>query len=621
KKSYGQLENGTELRKIVLCMLYGEPSTVSENVAKARQDTQDAIYRDSTTGVECNLVNNKLVAPIKEKSELHMMWSVLHKHKRPDCCGQPVTVTSGAGLEVFCDVCNTRTPDIVIPLASSTAPSTTVLTQYFTQINGNVTITTNNYYGSDVVDAKFDQVENIFPDDPELNTLIFKSFTGTPAGIGQVVCYAGSDKFAVSHSSDTKDVWWTFTGVGWVKETNDVEIFCKTRMVDYYTVARAYYNTHTTDPKLKKSQTARFDSIITSLETPRDRLQIMHEAATDFKKTVANFESRLNANQDLLGFTNGVYDLARGEFRATRSTDYLTFTTGYDLPEEKCPVTQAQLDTLFESIFADEATRRYMLKFLASSLDGHNAEEIFTIWTGTGRNGKGVLTDLLEATLGLDDGYMHNYQITLLTMDRPSSSSPSPDLMNLKGKRVIMGSEPEKSSAIKAGMLKFLTGNDTISGRALYSNTGFNFKPQHSLVIQCNKVPKLDADDHAVWRRCRMIEFKHVFVYKAEGLEPSPDMLVKAETIRNKNDPVRQWFSERVVESTNNVFCITLLEDFTSWVKTEWSGGVAAVQPYLSKSGFNTHLRMQLKLSLEVVRGRGTESKTNLGLAKHALRD
>ncbi|KAJ3079841.1 hypothetical protein HDU99_009965, partial [Rhizoclosmatium hyalinum] len=525
-----------------------------------------------------------------------------------------------------------------IPLASSTAPSTAVLTQYFTQINGNVTITTNNYYGGDVVDAKFDQVENIFPDDPELNTLMFKSFTGTPAGIGRVVCYAGSDKFAVSHSSDTKDVWWTFTGVGWVKETNDVEIFCKTRMVDYYTVARAYYNTHTTDSKLKKSQTARFDSIITGLETPRDRLQIMHEAATDFKKTVANFESRLNANQDLLGFTNGVYDLARGEFRATRSTDYLTFTTGYDLPEEKCPVTQAQLDTLFESIFADEATRRYMLKFLASSLDGYNAEEIFTIWTGTGRNGKGVLTDLLEATLGLDDGYMHNYQITLLTMDRPSSSSPSPDLMNLKGKRVIMGSEPEKSSAIKAGMLKFLTGNDTISGRALYSNTGFNFKPQHSLVIQCNKVPKLDADDDAVWRRCRMIEFKHVFVenprgplerkidtklkekvkrwgpqfmlmlldwykvYKAEGLEPSPDMLITTEATRNQNDIVREWINQRLTPASEfNLHYVTMYADFKAWCVSEGHDYRKEYPPVVSEKGeessykFNAAVRGHLK--------------------------
>ncbi|KAJ3280831.1 hypothetical protein HDU79_011324 [Rhizoclosmatium sp. JEL0117] len=231
RKSYRELQNGATLQKIVLRMLYGEQSTVNKSVAKARQNLQDSIYTGSTTGLECNLVNNKLVAPVKEKSELHMMWDVLHRLKRPDCHGQPVTVTSRAGLEVYCDVCNTRTPDLVFPLVSSTAPaSTAVLTQYFTQINGNVTITTNTYYGDNnedtlFLDVQFNVVEPVF-EFSELNEVMYKSFSGLPTDIGHVMFYLAKDKFAVSKSTDTKDVWWVWSNHLWVKETNAVEMFC-----------------------------------------------------------------------------------------------------------------------------------------------------------------------------------------------------------------------------------------------------------------------------------------------------------------------------------------------------------------------------------------------------------
>ena len=44
-----------------------------------------------------------------------------------------------------------------------------------------------------------------------------------------------------------------------------------------------------------------------------------------------------------------------------------------------------------ETVFIDEEIRHYFLKVLASSLQGHNAEEKFRVWTGTGCHAKDSL--------------------------------------------------------------------------------------------------------------------------------------------------------------------------------------------------------------------------------------
>ncbi|RKO85219.1 hypothetical protein BDK51DRAFT_42971 [Blyttiomyces helicus] len=160
----------------------------------------------------------------------------------------------------------------------------------------------------------------------------------------------------------------------------------------------------------------------------------------------------------------------------------------------------------------------YLLKWLASCLDGLKTNEIFTILTGSGRNGKGVFCELMYVTMGLSEGYAHTIQSSMLTSERPSSSSPCPDLLNLQGKRWVCGSEPEKNNTINGGFVKFLTGNDKISGRYCHQNSEENIYPQHSLVIQCNAIPSLYGENDAIWDRGGIIEFIYKFVDESVGV-------------------------------------------------------------------------------------------------------
>jgi phage/plasmid-associated DNA primase len=42
----------------------------------------------------------------------------------------------------------------------------------------------------------------------------------------------------------------------------------------------------------------------------------------------------IDENPDLLGFTNGVYEINNKVFREGRREDYITKTTGYDFPTD-----------------------------------------------------------------------------------------------------------------------------------------------------------------------------------------------------------------------------------------------------------------------------------------------
>ncbi|KAJ3235388.1 hypothetical protein HDU78_005239 [Chytriomyces hyalinus] len=195
-----------------------------------------------------------------------------------------------------------------------------------------------------------------------------------------------------------------------------------------------------------------------------------------------------------------------------------------------------------------------MVKFLASALNGYNREEIFTIWTGTCRNGKGVLTDFVAAALGGSSGYFHTISAALLTCDPPQANSPVPEILSLQGKRVIMGSEPEKGSSIRSGMLKLLTGNDRLSGRPLYSNKEISFEPQHTIILQTNAIPKLDATDCAIWKRCRISDFPNEFI---DNPTPPNERAID----RKLKDEVKKWAPQ---------FMLLLLE----WYKVYPSEGL-----------------------------------------------
>ena len=105
---------------------------------------------------------------------------------------------------------------------------------------------------------------------------------------------------------------------------------------------------------------------------------------------------------------------------------------------------------------------------LAAALDGTNKNQTFNIYTGTGRNGKSKLVELLGYVMG---DYKGTVPITLITSKRTTIGGASPEIAQLKGKRYACMQEPSENMTINEGVMKELTGGDPLTGRALYCDS------------------------------------------------------------------------------------------------------------------------------------------------------
>jgi len=124
-------------------------------------------------------------------------------------------------------------------------------------------------------------------------------------------------------------------------------------------------------------------------------------------------------------------------------------------------------------------------------------------------NGKSVLVNLMRATFG--EQYYGIFNPTILTKKRTMSSNATPDIAEKKGKRIVVIQEPDFDDVINAGILKEMTGGDTITARQLYT-APITFKPQFKLLMTCNKLPEISSIDGGTWRRIRVVPFESKFV-------------------------------------------------------------------------------------------------------------
>ena len=83
------------------------------------------------------------------------------------------------------------------------------------------------------------------------------------------------------------------------------------------------------------------------------------------------------------------------------------------------------------------------------------------------------------------------------------------DVARLAGARLVISIEVDDGKALAEGLLKLLTGGDTVAARFLYRET-FEFRPVFKLWLAANERPRVNADDAAIWRRILQLPFVNV---------------------------------------------------------------------------------------------------------------
>jgi P4 family phage/plasmid primase-like protien len=238
--------------------------------------------------------------------------------------------------------------------------------------------------------------------------------------------------------------------------------------------------------------------------------QVIEELSTLYKKYDPDFANRLDENKNLICFLNGVYDLENGIFREGRPEDYITLCTGINyIPIDK--LNKSKLNTVQKfliDIQPEEDMRNYIFDLFASCLAGHNTDQKFNIWTGSGSNGKSLLVTLMMESLG---DYACGLPPEVLTRASTDPDKASPTMAKTKGKRFVVFEEPEGTDQVYVGKMKAYSGNVKIQARKLHKDV-IEFYPQFKMFLLCNKLPTIPSNDGGTWRRIRLVPFDMKFV-------------------------------------------------------------------------------------------------------------
>jgi putative DNA primase/helicase len=80
------------------------------------------------------------------------------------------------------------------------------------------------------------------------------------------------------------------------------------------------------------------------------------------------------------------------------------------------------------------------------------------------------------------------------------------DLAKLKGARLVTAAEAEDGHRLAESQIKLVTGGENIQCRFLYGEW-FEYQPEFKIVLLTNHKPLIRGDDHAIWRRIRLVPF------------------------------------------------------------------------------------------------------------------
>jgi len=248
--------------------------------------------------------------------------------------------------------------------------------------------------------------------------------------------------------------------------------------------------------------------------------------------------TEFDMHHDELAVANGIVSLRTGELRPYTKEDFVTRRVRY---EYKKGAARPDFDKFLGEVFVDNAGNSdpelaaYVQKLVGYGITGSTEEQILAIFTGTGANGKGVLTEVLGSVFR----EFAKFPMFDTFEKRPNKSATS-DLASLYSARLVIASEGESDGALKQSLLKRLSGGDPITAAFKYANE-FDFKPEFLIILMTNHLPVLKGDDAAMWRRIKVIPFNATFP------EGKRDIHLAGKLIANEAEGILAWAVEGAV--------------------------------------------------------------------------
>ncbi|MFH1816738.1 MAG: phage/plasmid primase, P4 family [Pseudomonadota bacterium] len=329
-------------------------------------------------------------------------------------------------------------------------------------------------------------------------------FPSTDSGNAEFFAFLHGGEVAYDHA---RLDWLEFNGEWWERDTTS-RIIIKAR-----DAARLRRQVAASIPDREESERATafaYQSENADRLTKALKLAQAHEPLADDGKT-------WDTNPMLMGVKNGVIDLRTGTLRPGQPNDRITMHTPIRFdPKATCPRWEQFLSEVLVVTDTSKPDRElidFVWRAVGYSITGDTSEECLFLSLGTGANGKSKFLDVLR-----DIGGEYAWNTGFSTFEKSSSTGPrpSPELVNLKGRRIVTASETESGSSFNEGVLKAVTGRDPVTARPLYSNHEVTFVPTAKFWLGVNHRPRVKDDSWGFWRRVRLIPFRARFEGKTD---------------------------------------------------------------------------------------------------------
>jgi len=230
-------------------------------------------------------------------------------------------------------------------------------------------------------------------------------------------------------------------------------------------------------------------------------------------------------------------NLRTAETRKATAEDLFTRSLGASYsPVETCP----RFDSfILQAMEGDIEAVSFLQRWTGYCLTGKTSEQKMMINVGLGANGKGTFSHVIETIMG---DYAQSADSELFAPTR--TRNPEYQLARLSGVRAVFVRETKDGAFLDEGIVKSLTGQDTIVARNPYEQQ-FQFVPEFKAQIETNNAPRVKGRNHAIWRRLIRVPWNHI-VSDSEK-DPGLGEKLKAESsgiLRWMIDGAGDWYAE-----------------------------------------------------------------------------
>lgn len=202
------------------------------------------------------------------------------------------------------------------------------------------------------------------------------------------------------------------------------------------------------------------------LRSQSGRMRCLDFAKTNLEAPLAIRGDEIDCAPWALPVANGVIDLKTGDIRDGRPDDYMMKSSpvkweGIDAP---CPTWERFVLEVMDDA-PDMAS--FLQRLFGYGITGLSTEHVFVVFFGRGRNGKGIMTEVIQEVLGGRDataalaGPIQSEM--LMDQGKRNAAGPSPDIMALRGLRLAFASETDEGQKFSSARVKWLTPRSSAS--------------------------------------------------------------------------------------------------------------------------------------------------------------